>query len=284
MLSRGSSPWRIAELLGRVGLVEGALEDLPACADAVSAFAPHAVAHLGWEGVANVDHGRADQARNIGWTGELVEVARNAGARVFVGVGSQAEYGPQPVVLGPDSATEPTTLYGEAKLTAGRTAARMANKLGMRFVWLRLFSVFGPADHPYWMIPSLIGSLLKGEKPALTAGEQLWDFLYVEDAARAIRLALETESAQGVYALGSGQAPSLRSTIELIRDAIDPKLPLGFGEVAYRPGQVMRLEADISALTRDCRWKPLIDRSAAVARTVEWYRDNDWVFERERPL
>ena len=154
----------------------------------------------------------------------------------------------------------------------------------MRFVWMRVFSTFGPADHAYWMIPGLIGSLMKRERPTLTLGEQRWDFLFVADAARAIRLALDTEAAAGVYALGSGVAPTLRSTVEAIRDAIDPSLPLGFGDVAYRPDQVMLLQADVSALHRDLGWKPRTTIDEGIMETVAWYQANSWVFARRDAL
>ena len=278
-LSRGTSLWRMKDALDAVTLVKGDLGNLAACAQAISSFRPEAVAHLGWQGVANFDRDSPLQVKNIGWTAELFEMARDVGARVFLGLGSQAEYGPKSAVIGADDATSPTTLYGEAKLATGRIAARLANDAGMRFVWMRVFSTYGSKDHPYWMVPSLIGRLLKGERPALTAGDQLWDFLHVADAARAIRLALETDDAHGFYALGSGHAPRLRSTIETIRDEIDPRLPLGFGDVAYRPDQVMILQADTSGLTRDCGWEPRMDLRAGLAHTVAWYKSNPWIFD-----
>lgn len=277
-LSRGDAPWRLRGVSGRVTPIKGDLAALDDCAAAVTDFAPDAVAHLGWQGVANFDRNAPVQVRNVGWTADLLSLAHSSGARVFLGLGSQAEYGPKSAVIGPDDETRPTTLYGECKLAAGRIGARMAAEAGMRFVWMRVFSTFGPADHAYWMVPSLIGSLLKGERPALTAGEQRWDFLFVADAARAIRLALENEAASGFYALGSGSAPSLRSTVEAIRDAVDPSLPLGFGEVAYRPDQVMRLQADVSALHRDLGWEPGVGLEEGIADTVAWYRANPWIF------
>lgn len=278
-LSRGGEPWRLRDVRDRVTLIRGDLASLDGCAGAVEAFAPDAVAHLGWQGVANFDRNDPVQVRNVGWTADLLDLGRRAGARVFLGLGSQAEYGPKSAVTGPSDETRPTTLYGECKLAAGRIGARLAAESGMRFVWMRVFSTFGPADHAYWMVPGLIGSLMRGERPALTLGEQRWDFLFVTDAARAIRLALETEAASGFYALGSGSAPTLRSTVEAIRDAVDPSLPLGFGDVPYRPDQVMRLQADVSALHRDLGWEPRIGIGEGIAETVAWYKANPWVFE-----
>ena len=278
VLSRSREPRRLVDLLGRITLIEGELSDLAACSEPIAGFAPEAVAHLGWQGVAGKDREAASQVDNVGWTVDLLERCREAGARTFLGVGSQAEYGPKSELIAPDDAPRPTTLYGEVKLATARIGARLAEGHGMRFVWTRVFSVFGPDDHPYWMLPSLIGALLRRERPALTGGDQLWDFLPVADAARAIRLCLESDRASGVYNLGSGRAPRLKETIEAVRDLIDPELTLGFGEVPYRHDQVMRLQADVSALRHDTGWDPTTDLALSLAETVGWYRDNRWVF------
>jgi len=108
-------------------------------------------------------------------------------------------------------------------------ARQLTYESPLRLVWLRLFSAFGPRDNPDWMIPQLICHLLDGKTHALTAGEQRWDYLYVEDAAEAIYLAAVTPGIAGVFNLGSGQADCIRSIAEQIRDAIDPSLPLDLG-------------------------------------------------------
>ena len=267
VLIRGSLPWRLEALMDRLSVIRGDLQLISAWKGQLMEFAPDAIAHSAWTGVANFDRNNPDQIRNIGWTADLLRLGHRAGARVFLGLGSQAENGIQPAPIGPDSPTAPTTLYGETKLATGRLTARLAEIEGVRFVWMRVFSIFGPSDHPYWMIPGLIGTLLKGERPALTLGEQSWDFLHVADAAKAARLSIEQETASGFYTLGSGRAPTLRSTIEAIRDQINPELPLGFGDVAYRPDQVMRLQADVTALKRDLGWEPEIDLRRGLRET-----------------
>lgn len=275
-LSREAAPWRLADLEGKITLVQGGLDDQGAWSDRLSAFAPEAVAHIGWMGVGNFDRNNFAQAKNIGWTTDLLELGVRSGARVFVGIGSQAEYGSHSRV---DQAEAPTTVYGEAKLAAGRMSAQLAKHFDVRFAWLRIFSTYGPTDHAYWMIPGLIRGLLARKKPALTGGEQYWDFLHVDDAACAICAVLADASASGTYQLGSGQALLLRTTIEMLRDAIDPTLPLGFGEIAYRPDQVMHLQADTCRLV-DLGWTPKIALRQGLAETVEWYRANEWIFEK----
>ena len=141
----------------------------------------------------------------------------------------------------------------------------------IRFAHLRIFSTYGPDNQLYWLIPYLITELQHDRSPKLTRGEQKWDFLYVTDAAGAFAEILLTESATGIFNVGSGSAPPLRDTIELIHAMINPAIPLSYGEIPYRPDQIMHLEADITRLKNTTRWQPLIPLKEGLKTTVEWY-------------
>jgi len=231
-----------------------------------------AVFHLAWLGVTAEFRNDPDQIRkNLVATLELWELARVAGCRVWIGLGSQAEYGIVNHVLREDTPTFPVTAYGVAKLAAGLATAKMSELSGMRYVWLRLLSAYGPGDDERHMIPSVIDALLSGRRPALTLGEQIWDYIYVEDVSEALCAVLET-TANGVYNLSSGTANTVRSVVEKIRDLIDPQLPIGFGDVPYRPDQVMFLQADISSLRADACWQPRTGLAEGLEQTIAWAR------------
>ena len=122
------------------------------------------------------------------------------------------------------------------------------------------------------MISGTIRKLLAGEKPALTAGTQRWDYLYSGDAADAFYLAACHGRNGAVYPLGSGQAMPLKDYIFQMRDAIDPALPLGLGEGPYGPLQVMHLQADISALQADTGFEPRTSFSEGIRETIDWVK------------
>lgn len=267
--------WRLGPAAGQVQGITGDLDQAASYREALVEFAPEVVLHLAWHGVANsLRNDRTQVERNLHATLSLVETAADAGARAWVGAGSQAEYGRHEGALDENALTRPTTLYGAAKLSACHLAGRMADLRGLRFAWLRVFSTFGPRDNPGWMIPSLIRALGRRERPALTEGEQRWDYLAVQDAAAAFQAVAASTSAEGVFNLGSGSAPRLRDTIEFIRDCVDPTLPLGFGEVAYRPDQVMHLQAETGRLRAATGWVPGRSLEQALRETVRWYLEH----------
>lgn len=270
----GGDPWRVEDILPRVVCIEGDLLDQDPIRAQILEFAPDTVFHLAWHGVGNKHRNDREQVRwNLMSSLALLELAAQAGCQNFIGFGSQAEYGPQDTIIDEAARTEPSTLYGAVKLSTYLLGRQMAAELGMRFAWLRLFSSYGPMDGPDWMIPYLIRALLRGEKPALTPGEQRWDYLFVEDAAAAAYAVAKSPEAEDVFNLGSGTTYALREIIERIRDKIDPSLPLGFGGVPYRPDQVMHLQANVTKLKTVTGWEPRIGLDEGLERTVEWHKE-----------
>jgi nucleoside-diphosphate-sugar epimerase len=274
LLRAGSDTRRIEHLRPRLTEIVGDLREPRSFAPAVEDFAPDAVAHLAWSGVGNRFRDELSQVDdNLLGSLELLKAAAGAGCKAWVALGSQAEYGPLNARIREDAPTRPTTLYGAAKLSACVLSEQLCRRFGMRFAWLRVFSSYGPGDDPAWMIPGLILSLLRRERPSLTEGTQRWDYIYATDAAEAIYLALKNPEAKGIFNLGSGEARPLRQIVEQVRDIIDPALPLGFGEVAFRPDQVMHLEADTARL-EGLGWRPRVPLEEGLRLTVDWYREH----------
>jgi nucleoside-diphosphate-sugar epimerase len=252
-------------------VIRGDLAQLEAARAALTHFSPESVVHLAWDGVKGADRNSTVQMENVVASINLYQLTEKIGCRHFVGLGSQAEYGPLSGRISETAATRPTTAYGATKLATGLVLERTAAAAGRPFAWMRLFSSYGPDDDPSWLIPYLIRTLLAGEKPSLTKAEQIWDYIHVNDAAAGVIAALDV-GARGFFNLGSGQERPLSDIISMIRDAIDPSLPLGLGEVPYRPDQVMHLAADITALSSASGWRPAVSLESGIAETVAWHQ------------
>ena len=215
--------------------------------------------HLAWDKTSVAGRDDVDtQLKNIQYTLDAVRLAHRCGCSVFIGAGSQAEYGVQTVPLTGDLSVNPESGYGIAKLTAGKLSSMLCKQLGIRFNWLRILSIYGKNDGENALISYVIRELAAGRSPELTKCEQLWDYLNCEDVAKAFFAVLEKGKDGKVYPLGSGQCRKLSAYIEDIRDVINPSIALGFGKKDYYPHQPMYLVADISELTKDTGWKPEI--------------------------
>lgn len=268
-----SELWRLDDVLDRIEVLRADMADLSGVAAMSRTFAPEVTFHLAWSGVTGHYRNDAEQITgNVTNSLALFEFVRSAGCTCWIGVGSQAEYGYADGVLTEEVPPEPVTAYGVAKLCVGLLTRKLCELAGMRYVWVRLLAIYGPRDDERHLIPTVIRQLLAREVPVLTPGAQEWDYLYIDDAVEAIYRAAVTDTARGVYNLGSGDAHSVRGIVERIRDLIDPTLPLGFGQVPYRPDQVMHLHADIARLRDATGWVPGIGLDEGLRRTVGWYR------------
>lgn len=271
LLRPGQRTERLKHCLQEVRVVHGDLSNTESLRRAIQGQID-AVIHLAWFGVAAEVRNCPEQiSRNLVGAMTVWEAARTAGCQIWVGLGSQAEYGPYMGVLHEDMPPRPVTAYGVAKLAECFATAKMSELAGIRHVWLRLLSAYGPGDDERHLLPSVILNLLEGHEPKLTRGEQIWDYLYVEDAAEAICTVLD-QDVTGVFNLGSGSTSTIRNIVEQVRDMIDPSLSIGFGEVPYRNDQVMHLEADITRLITATDWRPRVSLESGLKQTIHWYR------------
>ena len=229
--------------------------------------------HLAWAktfGAERDDVGT--QIDNIRYSVDAVELANSWGAKAFVGVGSQAEYGHSDVPLNGSLPVNPESGYGIAKYASGRLCSLRCQQLGLRFNWARVLSVYGEKDANHTLIMYLLKTLLNGDVPELTKCEQTWDYIYAEDCARAI-LCIGQKGKEGkTYCIGSGKPRRLREYVETLRDVIDPALELRFGVKEYYPHQAMMLCADISELTADTGFVPEYTFEEGIAKVVKYLR------------
>lgn len=229
--------------------------------------------HLAWIGAAGPGRFDAElQAKNIGYALDAVGLANQLGCETFVGAGSQAEFGRKEGLVDPESQCEPENAYGIAKLCAGSLSRIACEKAGMRHIWARIFSVYGPHDGDQTLVSSVIRGLLSGNSPELTKCEQMWDYLYCDDAARALALLAEKGRDGSVYCIGSGQARMLSEYVEEIRRQVGAGVPVKYGAIPYSSRQVMNLQADISSLSRDTGFEPHVGFADGISRTIAWWR------------
>jgi UDP-glucose 4-epimerase len=232
--------------------------------------------HLGWDATESREsrNNPSIHALNILYTLDAVKLAYTSGCKTFVGAGTQSEFLREegfPVTAAPAATQES---YGIAKYAAGKLSLRLCEQYGMRHGWARIFSIYGPVERPTTALMYCIHTLLKGEKPSLTKGEQIWDYLYSVDCARALYLIAKKGRHGVAYAVGSGHAQPLREYFECARDCIDPSLLLGLGEKEYPPGEITHLCADIQALTEDTGFVPEYSFEKGIRETIEWVKNN----------
>ncbi|MGL4389117.1 MAG: NAD-dependent epimerase/dehydratase family protein [Brevinema sp.] len=215
--------------------------------------------HFAWKDTTH--KGRSNpvaQQENISLTLQSVQLAHRLGCSCFVGAGSQAEYGRVSNIITPETSINPDSAYGISKYAAGTLGAILAKELKIRYIWARVFSVYGPHDGAQTMISNCIRKLKNNEEMELTSCEQLWDYLYEEDCAKAFIAIAEKGKDQSVYCIGSGKARPLKEYVFAIANMLGNEYLLKIGAKSYNENQIMHLQADITSLTKDTGFIPSI--------------------------
>jgi nucleoside-diphosphate-sugar epimerase len=225
---------------------------------------PHITFHLAGYGVdpSERDPIIADQV-NHGLVGEVAEIISSGGHPRWPGVqlvrtGSAAEYG---AVNGPvheDSHARPVSLYGQTKLAGTWALSRAIQSGALRGVTARLFTVYGPGEHPLRLLPSLLDAERNRAHLQLTAGEQRRDFTYLGDVAEGLlRLGACPCEAVPVVNLATGALHSVREFAETAAQVLGIKPEqLEFGALPYRPDETPHGPVDTSRLESLLGWRP----------------------------
>ena len=235
--------------------------------------------HLAW--MAPFGEGRNKlelQLENVKDSLTAVRFAKALGCTTFIGAGSQAEYGRVTEKLSQDTPAFPETGYGIAKLCAGQMTRLACEQVGMKHIWTRILSVYGPYDGAQSLISVAIDDMMNNRETKFTPCEQIWDFIYSDDAARAMLLIAQKGKHGSVYVLGGGEAHLLKEYIQVIAEFTNYKKEIGFGKRHYNEKQVMQLHADISALT-ELGFKPQVSFVEGIQRTICWKLSKFWAFK-----
>ena len=150
------------------------------------------------------------------------------------------------------------------------------NKYNIKHIWTRIFSVYGPYDGEKTMIMSSIKEMLENKKsPNYTKGEQIWDYIYSEDVAKAFYLIGEKGKNNSVYCIAQGESRPLYEYIQMIKDAIDKSIKLNLGVIPYSEKQVMNLQANIDKLKIDTGFIPEYTFEKGIQNTIKWYKEKE---------
>lgn len=221
--------------------------------------------HLAWEG------GRNDiytQAKNITDTVNTVHAAKKIGCKRVIITGSQAEYGLHTQRITEESSTRPITAYGASKLSACHLTRVMAKQIGIGWTWVRVFSLYGPYDHPNTMISYSVREYASGRAPKFTDADQYWDYLHVTDAAKALFQLGVTNPPDTVYNLAYGHCAPLSEYIKIIHELAAPTIPLEFGGHSSVES-VVNLNASIDKITAEIEWLPRVEFSEGIKELIQ---------------
>lgn len=189
------------------------------------------------------------QKENVTNTIAAMFAADKMGCQVFIEAGSQAEYGTVLTKISEETPCRPFSEYGKAKLEIKNRLYELSGRLGMKYIHLRIFSLFGEEDHPWTLVMSSLKKMVNNEPVDLSPCTQNWNFLYVKDAVKQIYLLCQyalrkIDYHAEVFNIASKDTRVLKNFVEEMSALSQSKSELNFG--AITPANVVSLDPDIS--------------------------------------
>ena len=267
-----SNLYRLADIRERLDVVEADLQ----CADALEIplrkKIPDIAVHLAWY---TEPGGRCLWApENIEClTGSLALLHRlyDIGCPRIVLAGTSVEYAPSTGHVSEASPPRPANLYAAAKHALFLTASQFDPHGGWQVATARMFSLYGPWEDPRRLVPFVIGKLLAAEPCDLTTGEQIRDYLHVEDCAAAV-WAIAKSTVTGPVNVGSSQPASVASVATQLGKILGRSELLRFGARPSAPDAAASLVANTDRLRGEIGWRPGYDLTTGLEQTVDWWR------------
>lgn len=241
----------------------------------IADLSPDRLVHLAWY----LEPGQVwSSLENVRWVeaslGLLREFAAAGGSRAVL-AGSFSEYGPGAArSIGEATPLLPSNLYGICKAALGQMAHASAAPLGIEVAWARIFSAYGPGEHPKRLVASVVRNLLAGHEAPCSHGRQIRDYLPTMDIADAIVAVLNSELL-GPVNVGSGEEVTLRELIETTAGIVGRPDLLRFGEVIPPPDDPPCLVADVARLRDEVGWSPQFSLVEGLEHTIGWFRQAD---------
>lgn len=191
-----------------------------------------------------------------------------AGQRL-VHAGSAFEYGPVEGAVRESALPRPARGYAANKLAGTQRVARVRHGTGVAMVTARLFTVYGPGEHPHRLFPSLLRAAAPGLPLPLSEGSQTRDFTWVADVAEGLLRLGMCEHAPEVVNLATGTATTVKEFALAVADAagMDRAL-LRFGELAPA-AEVRQGPADVTLLQETLGWVPPTTVHEGIERVLQ---------------
>lgn len=190
----------------------------------------------------------------------------------FIQIGSSDEYGSQPAPQEECMREEAISPYSAGKSLATHFLQMLARTEHLPIQIIRPFLVYGPGQKSNRFLPYVIESCLNDQFFEIGPGDQIRDFLYVDDLVDAmLKCATYNESYGEVFNIASGQGIQLKGMIQLVQEKIGKGHPV-YGARSYRQGENMSLVADISKAKEMLNWQPVTMIDEGLDKTIAWYK------------
>ncbi len=227
--------------------------------------------HFAWAGVS--DEGGGDyhvQLNNVRCTCDLLFTVAELGIKRMVFASSIMEWEHKKAFDQQKYLQPLRNTYHIAKTSARMLLSLYAANMNIDFCPVIISNVYGEGERSARLINTALRKILAGEHMSFTSGEQLYDFIYCDDAVHAIRIVAEQGRSQTAYYIGNSKQKPLKEFLLEMRDLLNPSYELGLGEIPFHGVSLDYTEFDTNALFAELGFEPKYTFAQGIKKTARW--------------
>jgi nucleoside-diphosphate-sugar epimerase len=271
LISRDNPMWRLQDVRGKFEILQGRLDATDILHEGINNFHPDACIHLAWYAEPGKYLHSEKNIASLFDSISLFKILESSECQKIVMAGTCAEYDSDYGYLTEKTPTNPATLYAAAKLSCYLLCQQMAKSSDIDFAWGRIFFPYGPQENEGRLIPDSISSLLKKKRFHASSGNQLRDFIFIEDVANAFCQLLR-EDAAGIFNISSGIPLTVRFLLESIENLIGNRDLISYGseqQRSWNPPFICGANGKLKSLG----WQPQYSLIQGLSRTIEYWKE-----------
>lgn len=228
--------------------------------------------HFAWVGSAGSLRGDFDvQLSNVKYSCDAAKACAELGCKRFVFASSIMEYEISKV-METENTPEINTLYSSAKIAADYMARTVAGSFNVEYIRAVISNIYGPGEASPRLINASIRKMLNGEHCSFSAGNQMYDFIFITDAAKAFVAIGNSGKANKTYYIGTLNPRPLKEFLIEMRDCVNPEIQIGLGELPFNGISLTYDEFDVDSVRVDTGFLPEVNFRAGIIKTIEWIK------------
>ena len=201
----------------------------------------------------------------------LINLFKNKQINNFIQIGSSMEYGDTNSPHLEKFSCRPKGNYGIAKYKATKYLEKVGSIKNFPFTIFRLYQIYGPNQSKNRLIPLVIDSCLKNKNFGCTSGNQIRDFLYVDDLIKLIIKSIKQKPKNKIYNVGAGNKIKVKFLIDMINQKVGCGKPI-YGKIKMRKDEMKNNFPNIKRVKTDYSWEPQHDLESGLKKTISFYR------------
>lgn len=232
--------------------------------------------HFAWEGSAGPKREDYEcQVKNATLSVELMKLAKRIGCSRFVFAGTIMEFEVSQTTFAQSTKPKMPFIYGVGKSLAHQLCKPIANQIGIDLVWAYITNAYGVGELSPRLINTTIRKCINHEPLEFTSGIQNYDFVYIDDVARAFYLIGEKGLANKAYMIGSGEAKPLKEFLSILVKTCDKDAKPLFGNIPFTGVNQEIGLFSIDELVNDCGYKPSVSFEEGIKKTYLWLKETN---------